>query len=224
MSETKCLDILLKDYKEGNFELSSKLLSYEDSSGKYLPLSERIKMFRADNPGASIQTKILCDNNIFATVECTVTTESCSVKAVSKYYHTNSDAFGMNYLSTAQSNALSIALKWLGYDYNEKPEPDPAGNTNIGEVELLLPPIDSSGYYPDKITGYNKPAPVKKSISDEDVLNTKIPNPPFANRTIQEILQTNNSEELKKLKEILEFSVKHNTPLSKAAKVALSWF
>ena len=135
---SKCLNVLLGEYKNAEFDLQSKLQTFPESGKRYLPLNERIKMFVADNPNGSIECRVLADNNIFASVEAKITTDSgnCAV-AVGKWYHSNNDAFGMNYLKTAQSNALASALRFLGYDYTEEVELEPSGSQNVGDIFIL---------------------------------------------------------------------------------------
>lgn len=225
MSENNCAcrDKLLAEYKNNNFEPSEKLKS-DNEGKKYLPLKEKLKMFRADNPDGNIECRVLVDNNIFASVECRITSSCGCATAVGKWYHTNTDVFGKNYLSTAQSNAVSIALKFLGYD-DTMDEEEPNGEQNIGEVTQLPFILDENQEY--RVNPLIKECPKEtvtnpnNSISVNQARTIRVANQPFANRTIGDILDNDGPENIKKLKAILEFSIKHNTPLSVAAKVIL---
>lgn len=226
MSENNCAcrDKLLAEYKNNNFEPSEKLKS-DNEGKKYLPLKEKLKMFRADNPDAKIICSVLVDNNIFATVQCEIITSSGGgAIASAKWYHTNTDVFGKNYLSTAQSNAVSIALKLLGYD-DTQDEEEPNGEQNIGDIKQLPFILDENQGY--RVNPLIKECPKeivtnpKNSISVNQARTIRVANQPFANRTIGDILDNDGPENIKKLKAILEFSIKHNTPLSVAAKVIL---
>ena len=229
---SKCIDLLLGEYQSGNFDLQSKLQIFPDNGKRYLPLSERQKMFIADKPNGSIECRVLCDNNIFATVEARITTDSGNTAiAVGKWYHSNNDAFGMNYVKTAQSNAVSAALKFLGYDYTEEIEPEPAGDKNIGEIVPLPFFFDDNQEY-----NYNPPAPPvpqgrKQSIGTgvsqtneltvEQAKSFVINGAPFGSMSIGGILNSGNEQFIVELKRRLTLALQQRTTLAPAAKVIL---
>ncbi len=228
MSEIKnnckfpCRDKLLEEYRNPSFNPQSKIKNAEDGN-KYLPLKEKIRMFRSDNPEAFIECRVLVDNNLYASVECRIESSCGSAVAVGKWYHTNTDVFGKNYLSTAQSNAISNALKLLGYDDYEN-EDEPSGELNIGPVEQLPFILDDNQEYvvnPLVKEGSKKEIGKNFTLSVNQARTFRIPNVPFGNRTIGDILDNDGPDNIAKLKDILNFAIKHNTPLINVAKVIL---
>lgn len=221
---TTCRDILLSEYKTCSFDLHSKLQTFPESGKKYLPLNERIKMFVADNPNGSIECRVLADNNIFASIEAKITTDSGNIAvAVGKWYHSNTDSYGMNYVKTAQSNAVSSALKYLGYDYTEEVEAEPDGSLNKGDIFIL---DDNQEYIPNP--SFVPVAPKKQTnktvrteITVEQAKSTVMTGPPFNGMKIADILATKNQRYLDELKNRLVFAVQQGTTLAPIARVIL---
>lgn len=228
-STKTCRSILLGEYTTGNFDLQSKLQSFPESNKRYLPLNERIKMFVADNPKGSIECRVLMDNNIFATVEARITTDSGNIAvAVGKWYHSNNDAYGMNYVKTAQSNAISSALRFLGYDYTEEVEPDPEGNLNYGEVAPLPFAFDDNQTIPlapapqvpqGKHQNYSDETPSELTV--EQAKSFVINGAPFGSMSIGKILDSGNSVWIDELRRRFTFAVQQRTSLAPAARVLL---
>lgn len=220
---SKCLDVLLGEYKTASFDLQSKLQIFPESGKRYLPLNERIKMFVTDNPNGSIECRVLADNNIFASVEAKITTDSgnCAV-AVGKWYHNNTDAYGMNYLKTAQSNAIGSALKFLGYDYTEEVELEPSGSQNVGDIFIL---DDNQEYIPapDSAVSQGRPQNVttRTEMTVEQAKSFIMSGAPFNGQSIGQILDSGNSQFITELKKRLSFAVQQGTTLAPAARVIL---
>ena len=220
---SKCLDVLLGEYKTASFDLQSKLQTFPESGKRYLPLNERIKMFVADNPNGSIECRVLADNNIFASVEAKITTDSGnSAIAVGKWYHNNTDAFGMNYLKTAQSNAIGSALKFLGYDYTEEVELEPSGSQNVGDIFIL---DDNQEYIPapDSAVSQGRPQNVtpRTEMTVGQAKSIIMSGAPFNGQSIGQILDSGNSQFITELKKRLTFAVQQGTTLAPAARVIL---
>ena len=226
-------DILLGEHKNPeNFDLESKLQTFPESNKKYLPLSERIKMFVSDNPTGEIECRVLMDNNIFASVEATITTVSGNkAVAVGKWYHSNSDDYGKNYLKTAQSNAVSTALKYLGYDYTEEIEPDPAGSQNVGEI-MPLPFLidDNQEFVPNpEYRGIQQSQRQNVSVSEkpsaemtvEQAKSFIMTGAPFNGKSVGEILDSGNPAFVDELKKRFVFAVQQKTLLAPVANVIL---
>lgn len=223
---SKCLDVLLGEYKTASFDLQSKLQTDPNSGKRFLPLSERIKMFVADNPNGSIKCRVLINNNIFASVEAKITTDSGNdAIATGQYYHSNTDSYGMNYLKTAQSNAVSSALKYLGYDYTEEIEPEPSGSQNIGDIFIL---DDNQEYIPappvNPAVSHGRPQNVTAARSELSIEQAKsfiMSGAPFNGQSIGQILDSGNSQFITELKKRLTFAVQQGTTLAPAARVIL---
>lgn len=219
-----CRDKLLLEYKSNEFDVTKKSAKYDDGSGKYLPLSEKIRMFRSDFPDGNIECTILCDNNVFATVQAKVTCSAGSVTAVAKWYHNNQDVFGINYLGTAQSNAVSNALRLLGYDISTEIDAPPKANIAPDNMELmpLLPELTYDESRNSRITNGTIPnlKPRKNNeLTFEQAKTVFINTPPFNGKTIGEILET--EYKLDEFYKLLEFFASTPCALTPAAKVVL---
>lgn len=214
---TSCREKLLAEYMDESWDVKSKLSKYDDG-GTYLPLSEKIRMFRSDFPDGAIECSILIDNNIFATVQCKITCSIGNVTAVAKWYHNNNDKFGMNYVGTAQSNAVSSALRLLGYDAGSEAEAPPL--SNVSEVELLPPP-ETLNFNNSAITEGNAQPIARKNdiLTFEQCKTIAINNPPFSGKTVGEILDTKFM--LNEFYALMRYFVEHKCVLSDAAKIIL---
>lgn len=220
-----CRDKLLAEYKENGFEPSSKLKKYEDGTGSFLPLNEKIRMFRVDFPDGEITTEVVVDNNVMAVVKVTITCDSKGkgkTVAFGKWYHTNNDSYGMNYLQTAQSQALSGALRFLGYVAGgEENEPDP--NTNKGDIsEMPMPFLFDENQLPVAQMPQTQQLPAKKKpeeLTFEQACKTVLNTYPFVGKKIEDIL--NSGENIVALIEMLEFQLEQGMALAPVAKAVL---
>lgn len=213
-------DIILSEYKSKDFNIENKFSEYDDGN-KFLPLSEKIRMLRSDFPDASIICKVLCDNNVFATVEATVKAGDTTVTAVGKWYHNNQDVYGINYLASAQSNALSAALKLFGYDCGQ--DIDPPAKMNVGGAIELLPPPDSiyqTHINEGKVETLIDDQKIDNDISFEQARNVVINNPPFCGKTIGEIID--NNYEMDTFIDLLNCFISNDCALSPVAKVVIN--
>lgn len=201
-------DLILDEYKDEKFEVTSKVKKYDDGT-KYIPLAEKIRMFRSDYPNAEINCTVLADNNIFATVQCEIKSEGGNVIAVAKWYHNSLNVYGINYLATAQSNAVSTALRLLGYDVaSEYPDADVDLNMNISEDHLSPSPKTLSESVQEA-----------KYTSFEQCKNIVINNPPFCGKTVGEIIESNFM--INEFIDLMNYFVKNNCVLSDPAKIIL---
>ncbi len=213
---------LLAEYKKDDFKATEKLKKTDDGNGKYLPLKEKIKMFRADYPDGEINVDVLTDNNIFAAVKVTVKCSCGSASAVGKWYHSNNDSYGMNYLSSAQSIALSNALKFLGYDDSVE-EIEPPAELNKGPLDFLdeeesqeiKPPIGQPFSQKQKLNIVEKK---QKVITYEEALSMKLSQSPFVGMTVADALKTENVDALI---DMLKFYYNQGTSYAPYAKVVL---
>lgn len=210
---------LLQEYSNETFDPNSKMKSSEDGRN-YLPLDEKIRMLLTDYPNASIKCVILTDNNVFATVECMISTGEQEITAVGKWYHSNNDCYGMNYLSTAQSRAVAAALRLMGYSIPDENEIDPNANQNIGDIQYMensnvqipaMPPLP-----PVVIPNHNQNT-VTIDTAKEYELNMY----PFIGKTIGEILEGQDQSLKDRLLTLLEMHQSRNMELAKYAEVLL---
>lgn len=220
-----CRDKLLAEYKADGFEPSSKLKKFEDGTGSFLPLNEKIRMFRVDFPEGEIITEVVVDNNVMAVVKVTITCDSKGngkTVAFGKWYHTNNDSYGMNYLQTAQSQALSGALRFLGYVAGgEEAEPDPSSNK--GDVnEMPMPFLFDENQVPIAQMPQTQQLPAKKKSDEltfEQACKTVLNLYPYKGKKIEDIL--NSGENILPLIEILEFQLDQGMTLAPVAKAVL---
>ena len=192
---SKCLDVLLGEYKTASFDLQSKLQTFPESGKRYLPLNERIKMFVADNPNGSIECRVLADNNIFASVEAKITTDSGnSAIAVGKWYH----------------------------NYTEEVELEPSGSQNVGDIFIL---DDNQEYIPapDSAVSQGRPQNVtpRTEMTVGQAKSFIMSGAPFNGQSIGQILDSGNSQFITELKKRLTFAVQQGTTLAPAARVIL---
>ena len=208
---------ILSEYKDASFDPTTKLSYIDGANGEKKPLfscTEKIKFFNADYPSGTIKTEVVMDNNIFATVRAIVTCVDGSREAFGKWYRSNSDVFGMNYLGTAQTVAISKALTLMGYSANGEDNVDPDGSKNIAPEETappeddlipLSPPVDIS----------------QKGMTLDQALATVMYNIPFNGRSIKQILSEHNPGEIATLHQQLEMELDMQTSRAAVAKVIL---
>lgn len=211
-----CRDKLLQEYKESAFEPSSKYKNYEDGSGQFLPLDEKIKMFCADFPNGNIECEIVCDNNVFATVRCEIVCQIGKRVAFGKWYHSNNDYYGRNYVATAQSVAISSALRLLGYSVSVEDNSGDPPKESCAFIDNLPAPIP---YNPIKEGAAQNVGKNNTEMTFEQAKSFVINNAPFCGRTVGEILEK--GEYLDALNDLLDFHANHNTPMSVMAKAVL---
>lgn len=233
MSETnkRWLDVFLSEYQQHTKEFfESKLKTYPDSGNRYLPLDECRKMFLADNPNGTIQYRMLMDNNIFASVEAKVVSDSGKVViAIGKWYHSNEDSFGKNYVATAQSRALSKALREHGYYYSEENEEEPSGEQNKGEI-MPLPFYldDNQEFVPildvpngQRQTISSAPAPIEE-MSVEQAKSFIVNGALFGKgMSVGFILDSGDPKLIGELKRKFTFAIQQKTTLAPVARVIL---
>lgn len=205
-------DKLLHEYREESFDPKTKAKQFEDGKS-YFPCSEKIMFFNADYPEGNIVTEITMDNNVFATVKATVRCKDGVREASAKYYHSNENVFGVNYLASAQTIAISTALSNFGYKTKDEESGDPDGKMVIAPESSaptedfipLSPPMDISG----------------SGLTVEQAMSTAIFSPPFSGQTIKQILAMNNPKEIIDLKKILQIDVDIHTSRAAVAEVIL---
>lgn len=202
---------ILEEYRAEGFDPKTKL-SRIDGDKAYYPCAEKIKFFKADYPSGTIKTEVVMDNNVFATVKAIITCNDGTTEAYGKWYHSNADAFGMNYLSTAQTVAVSKALTFMGYSSDQEDIVDPDGKLNIApeasapdDMIPTSPPIDITG----------------NGLSVEQAMATVMYNSPFNGETIKQILSENNPEKISALRDQLRSEVDMQTARAAVAEVIL---
>jgi hypothetical protein len=204
-------DKILEDYRAEGFDPKSKLQQFEGEKC-YYPCAEKIRFFNADYPSGTIKCEVVMDNNIFATVKATVNCVDGSREAYGKWYHTNNDVFGMNYLATAQTVAISKALTLMGYSADTEDNTDPDGAKNFAPESSapddsipLSPPMDFSG----------------NGLSVDQAMATAMYNAPFSGQTIRQILANNDPEEITALRDQLRMEVDMQTSRATVAETIL---
>ena len=204
-------DKILEEYRAEGFDPKTKLCSFEQEKS-YFPCAEKIRFFNADYPNGTIITEVILDNNIFATVKAVITCEDGTREAYGKWYHSNADVFGMNYLATAQTVAISKALTLLGYSADKEENIDPDGSKNIApedsaptDIIPTSPPIDISG----------------SGLSVDQAMATVMYNSPFNGRTIKQILSDGKQDEITALRDQLRMESDMQTARAPVAEVIL---
>lgn len=204
-------DKILEDYRAEGFDPKSKLQQFEGDKSFY-PCAEKIKFFNADYPHGTIKCEVVLDNNVFATVKATVSCVDGTWEAYGKWYHTNTDVFGMNYLATAQTVAISKALTLMGYSADKEDSADPDGSKNImpdgaaPSFEIpMAPPMDISG----------------NGLTFEQAASTVMYGEPFNGRTIKQILDFNKPTEISALRDQLRMELDMQTARAAVAEVIL---
>ena len=203
---------ILEDYRAEGFNPKTKLQQFEGEKC-YYPCAEKIRFFCADYPSGTIKCEVVLDNNVFATVKATVSCVDGTWEAYGKWYHTNSDVFGMNYLATAQTVAISKALTLMGYSADTEDNTDPDGAKNFAPENSaptddipLSPPMS----LPDNHGGMTKQQAMKTNLGQ-----------PFNGRTIEQIISFGNPDELIALKKRLQMELQISSNLAPVAKVIL---
>lgn len=204
-------DKILEEYRAEGFECSTKASQYDDGKTFY-PIVELEKFFYADNPGGQIVCEIHTMNNSYAVVTATlIGTDNKIWKANGYYAHSNTDSWGVNYLGTAQANALRAVLNiWFAQKgdteganvpFNFAPE-----NSAPTDDIPLSPPMS----LPDNHGGMTTEQAMKTSLGQ-----------PFNGRTIEQIVSFGNPDELIALKNRLQMELQISSNLAPVAKVIL---
>ena len=202
-------DNILKEYRAEGFDCSTKAGQYEDGK-TYYPIVELEKFFYADNPGGQIVCEIHTMNNSYAVVTATlIGTDNKIWKANGYYAHTNADVWGINYLGTAQVNALRAVLNiWFAQKGNyEEPAPSYA-------PEFFAP---SESDFPPQTDLFNKRNGMTLDQAKSFVITS------MGNRTIGEIMEKNDPDEIVQLRDKLRFEYEMNTKLAEVAEIILPY-
>lgn len=204
-------DKILEEYRAEGFDPKTKIQQF-DGGNTYFPCAEKIKFFNADYPGGTIKTEVIIDNNVFATVKATISCVDGTREAFGKWYHSNNDVFGMNYLATAQTIAISKALSLWGYAAEKEGDADPDGSKNIAP-EDSAPTIDIPLSPPISISN--------NGMSVEQAMSTVMYSAPFDGKKIKEILDFKNPKEIIALREQLRMDLDMQTSRADVARVIL---
>lgn len=207
-------DKILEDYRAVGFNPKSKLQQFEGEKC-YYPCAEKIRFFCADYPSGTIKCEVVLDNNVFATVKATVSCVDGTWEAYGKWYHTNNDVFGMNYLATAQTVAISKALTLMGYSADAEDNTDPDGAKNFAP-ENSAPTDDDIPLSPPMSLSNNRGSQLTTEQAMKTVLYGQ-----FNGRTIEQIISFGNPDELIALKNQLQMELDICSSLAPVAKVIL---